>query len=107
MGVLYNISLPVTVTVNRQVAWLPLASWNVYVTWVVPRGKLLNGACDLSTVGLSPELSVAVGSGHVTVVVVEPGATGMLMLPGQLLITGAIVSTETAQGIEFNIYNYY
>ena len=54
-----------TMTAKEHPAELPDPSKNVYVTFVLPMGKALFGACVLRTEGVLPELSVAVGSVHV------------------------------------------
>ena len=75
-----------------QVALLPDPSVKVYVTAVVPTGKNAPGAWVLEVSETIPELSVAVGSVHVTVVPPTPVATVSVMSPMQA-ITGATVST--------------
>ena len=64
-----------TLTLNVQEALLPDPSVKVYVTWVVPTLKKVPGAWVLPVRETTPELSVAVGSVHVTVVPVLPAVT--------------------------------
>ncbi len=59
---------------KEQRAELPAVSVNVYWTSVIPLGNVLPGSWDLTTVGVEPELSVAVGSIHTTVLEVVPKA---------------------------------
>ena len=55
------------VMVKEQDTVFPLASSNVYVTVVIPIGKLLPWAWDSNDCVTDPELSVAVGTFHVTI----------------------------------------
>ena len=75
-----------------QVALLPDPSVKVYVTWVVPTLKKVPGACVLPVKETTPELSVAVGSVHVTVAPVTPVLTVSVMSPIQAM-TGGVVSS--------------
>jgi len=84
------VSTATTLTLNVQVALLPDPSVKVYVTWVVPTLKNVPGKCVLDTDGVAPELSVAVGSVHVTVVPVLPDAT----------VTVTSLMHETVGGVE-------
>ena len=59
---------------------------------MVPRGKLSPGTCDLVIAGVTPELSVTVGSVHVTIIDVVPMATLKLSGSGQPLTVGGVVS---------------
>ena len=52
------------------------------------------------TVGVTPELSVAVGSVHVTLIEVMSSGMVIAIGAGQLLITGCIVSSPTAVLVE-------
>jgi hypothetical protein len=86
--------LSTTVIVKEQGVLLLLASVNVYVTVVVPTGKVAPGIwLELDVTG--PQLSVAVGGVQVAVwsQVVRPGPVNMVWLPGQPLTTGAVLST--------------
>ena len=74
----------------------------VYVTAVVPTTKNAPGACVLSVSETTPELSVAVGSVHVTVVPPTPVATVSVMSPIQA-ITGATVSTVNTRLMKSNL----
>ncbi len=64
------------------------------MTCVVPTGKLLPGSCDLVTVGVIPELSVAVGSIQVAIVVEAPRGRVYCMDSGHPLIMGMSESTS-------------
>ena len=57
-----------TITWKVQVAELPTPSTNLYVTLVCPTGKKLPGTRVLEATLTTPELSVAVGSTHRTIV---------------------------------------
>ena len=81
-----------TLTLKVQVALLPDPSVKVYVTWVVPTLKKVPGAWVLPVKETTPELSVAVGSVHVTVVPVLPDVTVVVMSLRHVM-TGAVVST--------------
>ena len=59
---------------------------------MVPRGKLSPGTCDLVMAGVTPELSVTVGSVQVTTIDVVPMATLKLSGSGQPLTVGGVVS---------------
>jgi hypothetical protein len=52
-------TLSLTITLNVQLAWLPLTSVAVQVTVVVPFGKLVPEAGEQTTLP-TPQLSVAV-----------------------------------------------
>ena len=60
---------------------------------MVPTGKKVPGACVLDVRETVPELSVAVGSVHVTTVPVTPLLTVSVMSLMHAM-TGAMVSTE-------------
>ena len=66
----------------------------MYDTCVVPTGKLSPGRWDLLRAGGSPELSIAVGSVHVTIPKDVPRGTVVMVVCGQLLITGGVESTS-------------
>ena len=74
-------------------AVFPDESTNVYVTVVVPTGKSEPGACDLDCRDTLPELSVAVGSVHVTVVAPKPAGI-VLVMSSMAETTGALLSAE-------------
>jgi hypothetical protein len=78
----------VTITSNEHVDELPAASVAVYVTVVVPIGKL--SPVLKSEVNCGLHASVAVGAVHVTGVWQAVACT--VMFDGQLLMTGACVS---------------
>ena len=83
-----------------QLALLPEPSVKVYVTAVVPTGKKVPGAWVLDEAGVAPELSVAVGSVHVTVVPVTPLLT---VVETSLMheTVGGMVSTIKEKRIHF------
>ena len=89
----------VTVTVNTQVATLPLASVALYVTVVVPTGKHEPipkpgmGAEVIDTEGVE-QLSVAVGAVHEALA--QLPVVVKFMLVGQFANVGAVASV--AQG---------
>ena len=60
---------------------------------MVPTPKVSPGELVLVMVGTSPELSVAVGSVHVTETPVDPVEMATLMSDGHPEMTGAVVST--------------
>ena len=91
---LYCVShLPDTVTVKIQVAAFPDGSLKVYVTWVVPRGKLSPGERLDVTVTVPPESSTADGSVQVAGADVAPAGAVTDTPAGQSLTTGGVVST--------------
>ena len=61
--------------VNEQAAEFDAPSVKIYVTVVIPTGNLSPGSCVPTCVGGIPELSVAVGSIHVTIREVVPNGT--------------------------------
>ena len=69
----------------------------MYVTIVVPTGKSLFGACVLRTVGVLPELSVAVGSVQTTKAELTPAEAVIRMSSGHPLTNGGIVSIGVAK----------
>ncbi len=76
---------------NEHRSTLFEGSWNVYVTLVSPMGKNCPGKCVLPTF-TKPELSVAVGFGHVTGRLVSPREAVLLISPGHS-VTGGMLST--------------
>jgi hypothetical protein len=85
-----------TVTVKLQVEVLPALSLAMYVTVVVPTGKVSPGLWLLVRVGV-PQSSVAVGGVQVTTWshVVRPTPVPTVILPGHPEITGGVVSMAT------------
>ncbi len=86
-------SVSSTVTVNVQIVVLTglASSVNVYVTVVVPTGNTSPELCVLVTV-TTPQLSVAVGTVHVTSASHKPASVDTKMFVGQLETTGASLS---------------
>ena len=85
-----------TVTVNLQLAVFPKISVKSYLTIVEPTGNNIPDTCVESLLTASPELSVAVGSIHVTVTgfcMFSPLAKVLVMSFGQPDITGSMLST--------------
>ena len=81
------------VTLKEHVSVFPVGSVDVYVTVVVPMGKVLPGVWDGDSVWL-PELSVAVGSVQVTFAVAAPGSVDPNWSPGHPGIVGLSLSDE-------------
>ncbi len=82
-----------TTTKNEHDAELPETSVKVYVTLVIPTGKLLPGKKLLVRAGSKPESSVAVGTIHEATAPVSPGATETTTLfIGQPVISGGVTS---------------
>lgn len=96
--------LSVTVTVNEQVDELAgvALSVAVYVTVVVPTGNVAPGAKLLVIVGVPPQLSIAVGGVQVAVCehAVFPAPVVTVWLLGQLLNTGAVLSTTVMVNVQ-------
>ena len=67
---------------------------------MVPWLNAAPGPRVFSKVGGTPELSVAVGSVHVTVVAVLPVGAVTVMSSGQPVITGGVRSSEGTVGVE-------
>ena len=84
-------------TSNEHTAELPDLSENVYVTTVVPMKNILFGTRVLWTVGVLPELSVAVGSVQETKAGLAPGEAETEMSSGHPLISGGILSIAVAK----------
>ena len=63
------------------------------MTVVVPIGKYDPGECVFDNKCAIPEASSAFGSSQCTLDPDEPGWTSVLMLAGQSIITGGVVST--------------
>jgi hypothetical protein len=97
--------LSVTVTVKEQAELFPEASLTLYVTSVVPTGKLLPGEWDEVHASAADwvQLSVAVGGIHVAVwlQLILPGPVSTLMLPGHPEITGASLSFTVTMMLQF------
>ncbi len=81
-----------TKTLKTQLALLPDPSLKVYVTSVLPTVKKFPGEWVLPVKVTMPELSVAVGSVHVTVVPATPLLTVVVMSLMQVT-TGGTEST--------------
>ncbi len=103
--------LPI-LTENEHIASFPAWSMNVYNTCVVPIGKLSPGLCDLDTVGVRPELSVAVGSVHPTDadgvpngMVVEMGTRGQPITTGGVVSSATSVNSKACERLTYNIFN--
>lgn len=77
---------------KKHVAIFPDGSVKMYVTTVVPAAKDDPGTCDLVTVGVTFESSVAVGSSQFAMATVCPGGTGIIILFGQFMISGGVLS---------------
>ena len=77
----------ITLTLNDRVTIFPAGSLNVYVTVVVPGVNELPGC--LSVDGMTvPELSVTVGVGQDTGVLVVPNGTVTVMSSGKVVTCG-------------------
>ena len=76
----------------------PVASFDVYVTLVVPRGNESPGVWVDDSV-CAPELSVAVGAVQDTVPVAIPLSVALDWLLGHPLITGLSTSDENKMTI--------
>ncbi len=103
------ISPSVTVTSNVYVASFPVGSTNLYVTGVVPIVKNCPGECVLLAKVTVPELSVADGSSHCTVVP-RPGVLHSIstFLPAPVdggVITGGTSSTTLKRFKPHSNYN--
>jgi hypothetical protein len=81
-----------TVTLNEHVATFPTLSLTVYVTKVVPNGKLSPGACVELTV--VPHPAVAVGGVHVTTAE-HAAVASIVILSGHLLMDGLAAFNTT------------
>ena len=94
------VKLHLPVTVKTHSAEFPAKSVKVYVTGVVPTLKKLPGWWLLETVGIPPELSVAVGGIQVTGTDDVPDDTDMVMEFGHPKIIGATLSTANTEKIQ-------
>ena len=90
---LLNRIFPDTTTAKLQLAVLPDASKNRYVTGVVPIGKDEPGACVLLLDGGTPELSLALGSFQLIKAKLLPAGAVPVTVLGQPVITGGVLST--------------
>jgi hypothetical protein len=88
--VITGLILSFTVTVNEHAEIFPFASVAVYVTVVIPSGKVLPGVLLLVNVE-SEQLSEAVGGVQDTTAWQDAFAV-VVTLPGQPLITGLVLS---------------
>ena len=82
---------------NEHSATLPASSMNKYMTFVDPIGNRSPDLCVCINVGGMPELSVAVGSVHVTTVDGVPKGTVYVDDSGQDVTVGSTVSTSTTE----------
>jgi hypothetical protein len=80
--------------VNEQLAVLPLASVAVQVTVDVPTGNIDPDGGTQATVAPG-QLSLKVGSGKVTVTVVEPGVPTAVTFAGHVMLGGCVSLTVT------------
>ena len=78
---------------------MPASSEKVYITVVIPIGKLSPDWCVCVLVTGNPELSVAVGSVQVTTRVDTPNGTVRLVDAGQKVMVGTVVSPATTENI--------
>ena len=78
-------------------AILPASSMNKYMTFVDPTGNRSPDLCVCINVGGMAELSVAVGSIHVTTVDGVPRGTVYVEDSGQDVTVGSAVSTSTTE----------
>jgi len=89
-----------TLTVKLQLAMLPAASVAVHVTVVVPAGNVEPDG-GLHTVVITPgQLSVTVGAGKVTAVLLESGqvcAATTVTGAGQVMVGGCVSLTVTVK----------
>src|SRR2546421_4581914 len=84
---IFGASLSVTVTVNEQLAVLPLASVAVYATVVVPTGNAEPEAGPAVRVTLTPgQLSLPAGAVQVTTAEHMPLSLDFVMLAGQEIV---------------------
>ncbi len=75
-----------------QLLLLPYPSEAVHVTDVCPIVKLLLNARSHTMVGMSPELSVAIGGSHSTKRVGLPGSVVLVWFKGQYSNRGSSLS---------------
>ncbi len=91
-GKTYNYGLPLTSTLKVQVLLLSYESEAVHVTVICPIVKLDPDAGSHVMLGVSPELSVAIGSSHSTKRVGLPGCVVKLWLKGHESNRGSSLS---------------
>ncbi len=97
-----NPELEVPVTVKEHVASFPWLSVTVYVTCVSPTKKISPEWWVWVTIGIMPELSVAVGSDQVTGTDRIPGGTMYIAELGQPVITGGVTSALLVTEEKYN-----
>lgn len=91
--------LSCTTTLNVHVFWLPLASFAVYCTVVVPIAKLPPGECVAVSVGTAPLLSVGLGTVHVAWPVAWSCFVFTVTVPGHVRL-GASLSCTTTEKVQ-------
>ena len=91
-----------TITLKVQVEMLPALSVAVYVTVVMPTGKMSPGSCELTKLG-TLQLSVEVGIIQLTVAPQAPSATAGISDVLQPEITGGVLSITTTSNSQVAI----
>ena len=77
--------VPMTPTLKVQLALFPCSSSTKTRTVVFPAGKSLPDSGMTRTLSGFPELSLTIGSSHVTIARYLPGSVDCTMLSGQLM----------------------
>ena len=88
-------SLPITPTVNVQIALFPLGSRASQVTFVCPISNWLPDSMLQVTAGVSSILSVAGGSSQTTSAVDRPDVVVFVWFAGQEINVGSSISEYT------------
>lgn len=100
------VSTAVTMILKVVVSEIPAASWNMYVTGVVPTGKESPGLCDWNTVVTGKEMSVATGSVQSTDLIVPGSSMVVVMSSGGLITVGGVVSTDTMTTLKVTMVGF-